>query len=185
MELLDSTIVCRSVEERERFFEDLYEKAFPPFARYAGKMNASFEDARDVFHDALVIYYEKTLDASFSVDRSPKAYVLGIARHLWLRKFNREQKHIRLTDDQLSHSLADDDQPHIHEQRLLKFLEKAGQKCMELLSAFYFGNRSLKEIAAAYHYRTEHSVAVQKYKCIGKLRDAVKAKSLRYEDLNY
>jgi RNA polymerase sigma factor (sigma-70 family) len=185
MEVLEMTVETRSSEGRERLFEELYEKTFPAFARFASTMNASFEDARDVFHDALVVYYEKTMDDTFSVRTTPEAYVLGIARHLWLRKFRANRREISLQDAGESFVVPSDFYPDKKELRLLNFLERAGKRCLDLLRKFYFEQSSLKDVATSLGYGTEHSAAVQKFKCIGKLRDAVKAKAIEYEDFDY
>ena len=182
MELLESTINRPVAEARENLFEGLYEKAFPAFARFAARRNASFEDAKDIFHDALVLYYEKCTEAGFSVQVSPEAYVVGIAKHLWLRKFHYERNNISLTDMESSFLVPSDYYPTVDEIRLLKFIESSGKKCLELLRRFYYQKSPLREIAAHLGYRNEHSAAVQKFKCIGKMRDAIRSKALDYED---
>src|SRR5688500_2172021 len=125
MELLGAEVDVRTADGRDLSFESLYEQAFPAFARFAGKMNASFEDAKDIFQDAMLIYYEKSVNGSLVIQTSPEAYVVGIARHLWLRKFNREKQHVSLVDDHFEYS-AECEQPDEDESRLLKFLERAG-----------------------------------------------------------
>jgi len=183
MELMES-IQTRHTETDSLDFEALYEKAFPLFARFAGRMNASFEDAKDIFQDAMVIYYEKSSHASFSITVSPERYVAGIARHLWIRKFNRDKNQIALSGDEHGQAIPPDYFPEKQEERLLAFLERAGAKCMDLLQRFYFENMSMKAIASSLGYRTEHSAAVQKYKCISKVREAIRSKALHYEDFN-
>lgn len=179
------THIAESVAtDREQFFEDLYKKAFPPFAHFAAKMNASLDDTRDVFHDALLIYCEKTQDPSFVVRRSPEAYVLGIARHLWFRKFHRD-RHVPISEDIADITDIPDDFTGTREEiSLLQLVERAGRRCLELLSKFYFENASLREISSWLGYRTEHSAAVQKFKCIGKIRNYLKSQAIRYEDLH-
>lgn len=169
--------VCSASE-----FESLYENAFPAFARFAGNRNASFEDAKDIFHDAMVIYYEKSQDPDFAVMVSPEAYVVGIAKNLWLRKYNRDKDRRFLSADEQDFMVPPDFFPDQREVRLLSFLERAGEKCLDLLQRFYFQKMSLKAIASSLGYKTEHSAAVQKYKCIGKVREAIRSKSLHYED---
>lgn len=183
MELMES-IQTHSTETGGRDFEALYEKAFPLFARFAGKMNASFEDAKDIFQDAMVIYYEKSSNASFSITVSPERYIAGIARHLWIRKFNRDKNQIPLSGNEQEQAIPPDYFPDEQEHKLLAFLERAGEKCMDLLQLFYFGRMSMKAVASSLGYRTEHSAAVQKYKCIGKVREAIRSKALRYEDFH-
>jgi RNA polymerase sigma factor (sigma-70 family) len=182
MELPEKTTAAAATGSREALFETLYERAFPPFARFAARMNASFQDARDIFHDALVIFYEKSQDADFSIHTSEEAYVMGIAKHLWIRKFNRDRHHISLDLIESEISLPSDYFPAVDETRLLTYLEKSGKKCLELLRKFYFEKNDLRDIADLLGYRSEHSAAVQKYKCIGKMRDAIKTNAMGYED---
>ena len=167
---------------REMFFEDLYEKAFPVFARFAARLNASLEDAKDIFHDALVVFYEKSQDPCFSIRTTSEAYVVGIAKHLWIRKFNHDRQRVSFDETESEIILPTDEVPTVNEIRLLEFLQRTGKKCLELLRNFYYDNADLRAIASRLGYRSEHSAAVQKYKCIGKLRDAIKEKSLDYGD---
>jgi RNA polymerase sigma factor (sigma-70 family) len=182
MELLQNAIELPPVQSREQFFEDLYEKAFPPFARFAARRGASLQDAQDIFHDALVIYYEKSTDANVVIHTSPEAYVIGTARHLWIRKFHRDVQQVSLDAAEAAMNIPADFYPEKNEARLLRFLEKSGRKCLDLLQSFYFQKASLKEIASSLGYSTEHSAAVQKFKCIGKIRDSIKEQSATYED---
>lgn len=185
METLDKTIRVLPVSSREAFFEKLYESAFPAFAHFAARMNASFQDAKDIFHDALVIYYEKSLAEDFVIHTTPEAYVVGIARHLWIRKFKRDRRNISLDAAEAQITLPPDYFPTVDESRLLKFVERAGKRCLDLLQRFYYEKAGLREIAQSLGYRSERSAAVQKHKCIGKMRDAIKAKAIDYEDFTF
>jgi hypothetical protein len=37
----------------------VYEESFPSVAAFVAKMGGSLEDAKDIFHDAMVIFFEK------------------------------------------------------------------------------------------------------------------------------
>ena len=155
----------------------LYKKAFPVIAAWVSRRGGSFDDAKDVFQEALIIFYEKKA-ASENFCRDENAYLLGIAKHLWLRKFQSEKK-LSPLDEELS-DRQDDATPS--EIKLLRVLESAGKKCLELLRAFYYEKQPLKHVAATFGYSGERSATVQKYKCLEKVRDTVKQKSLRYAD---
>ncbi|HTF06071.1 MAG TPA: hypothetical protein VK826_18705, partial [Bacteroidia bacterium] len=71
------------VQTPTELFAELYERAFPAVALFVRKMNGSFEEAKDIFHDALVIFYEKQQEKTFVLRTSPEAYLMGIAKHLW------------------------------------------------------------------------------------------------------
>jgi DNA-directed RNA polymerase specialized sigma24 family protein len=181
MELLEKAADIDNVASRQRFFEGLYENAFPSFARFAARMHASLDDAKDIFHDALIIYYEKCQDPGFAVRTTAEAYVVGIAKNLWLRKFDRD-RHLVSAGIETECIVPPDYFPEPSEVSVLTFLERTGKRCLDLLVKFYFQESSLKEIAGLQGYSSEHSAAVQKYKCIGKVRDAIREKSMNYED---
>ena len=167
--------------ERKVFFMDLYQKAFPLVARYVSSMGGSFEEAKDIFQDALVIYYEKLATAPVQLQHSEKAYLLGIAKHLWARKNNSKQRHASL-DDSLEGIAATENDPASSTEKLMELLNTAGQKCMELLRAFYYDKLPLHKISGLFGFSGTRSATVQKYKCLEKIRDTVKEKSLTYED---
>jgi RNA polymerase sigma factor (sigma-70 family) len=184
MEILETTIAPQQqvLAGREAFFEKLYEGAFPAFARFAAKLNGSFEDVKDIFHDALIIYYEKNMQPGFNLTGSPEAYIVGIAKHLWIRKFRHDRHKVSLDSTESGIAIPVDFYPEVDEIRLLKVLETTGKKCLELVRKFYYERLSLKEIARSLGYGSEHSATVQKFKCIGKMRDAIKSNAMNYED---
>ena len=182
MEVLELAVHACLREERERRFEELYETAFPAVAAFVSKMNGSFQDAKDIFQDALVIYFEKSGGPTFGVVSMPERYILGIAKHLWIRKFKEDRKIISLDSLESTISIPEDYFPSLHSNRLLQILENTGKKCMDLLRGFYFEKLTMREMARSRGYSNEHSVTVQKYKCLEKIRESIKEKSISYED---
>lgn len=180
--LLKETITAMTHEERDKLFEALYITAFPVVARFVGKMNGSLDDASDLFQDALVIYCEKVADPGFTTYISPEAYILGITKHLWMRKYTHDRKKVSLDIMESSITIPNDYDPEVDSMQLLKLLATTGRKCMELLQAFYYEKISMKILAGKFGFGTERSATVQKYKCIEKIRDTIKEKSISYED---
>lgn len=150
----------------------LYEETYPAVAAFVAKMGGSTEDAKDIFHDALIIFFEKDLGVENSA-----AYIVGIAKHLWVRKYkhNAHLVHldfdIEIPEEKTSPIVA----------RLLRLVESAGKSCLDLLQAFYYERRSAESIAFDFKYSNAHTATVQKHKCLQKLRHFVKEKSLDYE----
>jgi len=162
-------------ETREELFISLYKKAFPAVAKYVSRMGGSFDEAKDVFQDALVVYYEKSVVAK---PANHTAYLVGIAKHLWLRRYRGESQNIPLDNIDLS----TDEEEIPSGNRLMHFLESAGKKCMELLRGFYYDQLPLTEIAEQFGYSGVRSATVQKYKCLEKVRETIKEKALTYDD---
>lgn len=166
----------------EALFKELYISTFPKVAAFVKQMQGTFDDARDVFQDALVVYYEKVIEQQLEIQVSEQSYILGIVKHLWIRRFKQDTKKVSLTDFEKSIELEDNYHPTIQENRLLKMLERAGKRCMDILRAFYYQNLSMKQMASVFGFKSERSATVQKYKCIEKVREEVKKNALSYEE---
>ena len=179
MEMINTQNRSGKAPSAVEFFESIYASAFLKVARYIHKSGGQLEDAKDTFHDALVIYYEKCIRGNVEVEKSEEAYILGIAKHLWLRKTGNQL--LDFNTDTTDFIEIPPEQP-ISEHKLLKFLEGAGEKCLRLLHTFYYGKLSMETVANKLGYSTPHSAAVQKYKCIEKIRKEIKQKSMTYED---
>jgi len=181
---LNNDVACN---DREVWLTALYKKAFPLVVSHVCRMGGSFDDARDLFQDALVIYYEKSTQQELTLKHSDKAYLFGIARYLWNKRYKESLK--QLSIDQLNADfdeeigLIDVAEQEISSSRLFKLLQTAGQKCMELLSAFYYEKLSMEKVSERFGFSGSRSATVQKFKCLEKIKETVKEKSLSYEDI--
>lgn len=168
--------------DREKGFELLYEEAFPLTARFMSRMGGNFEDAKDLFQDALIVFYEKAMADEIALRLSAKGYVLGIARHLWMRKFRNNPFTIPLDEMKKEISVppdfyaAPDPRQHLHQ-----FMEMAGRKCMDMLQGFYYRKMSMQDIATTFGFSSTRSATVQKFKCLEKVRQHVKSSA--YEEV--
>ncbi|HYC27212.1 MAG TPA: sigma-70 family RNA polymerase sigma factor [Chitinophagaceae bacterium] len=148
--------------------EALYREAFPDVARIIHAMGGTLEETKDVFHDAFIIFLEKKDTVPM---RSPKAYLIGTAKILWLH--NKQ----RISATELPQEVEDhveDDHLEEEERSVVDYLQMAGEKCMQLLKAFYYDNNSMQKIATRFGFSTTRSATVQKYKCLEKIRTAIK-----------
>lgn len=167
--------------ERKILFMQLYQQAFPLVAKYVHTMGGTFEEAKDIFQDSLVIYYEKPATANINLQYSERSYILGIAKHLWAKKNKLNNRYTSLPDS-LQGIAMEESAGQSSIGKLLELLHTSGQKCMELLRAFYYDKLPMHKIASQFKFSGERSATVQKYKCLEKVRDIVKEKSLTYED---
>jgi DNA-directed RNA polymerase specialized sigma24 family protein len=170
------------VSSRTALFERLYLEAFPAVAAFVGKMNGTLQDAKDIFHDALIVYYEKSASVHWQPLASDEAYVLGIAKHLWIRKYKQDNRQVSLDVTEAQITLPEQPSPTVDDLRLLRLLESSGKKCMDLLRDFYQERLSLKKIMQRFGFGSERSAAVQKHKCLEKVRHTVQQKTMHYED---
>jgi len=148
----------------------LYRDSFPDVARMIRRKGGTLEEAKDAFHDALLIYMEKEKAGRLQLYSSPKAYLLGTARICWLRARGATVT-LPETFDAAEPEDADIEE---REQRLQVSLVRSGKKCIELLKAFYYDHCSMQDIAARFGFNGTRSATVQKYKCLEKVRREIK-----------
>ncbi len=170
-----------------------YERLFPLVARFVAKRGGTLDEAKDVFHDALLVYYEHVRHRKLELQQNESAYIYGVARHLWTKRYWENQRHASL--DQLMDAFEDKEESHgdwmgfepekatgAVTDRIARVLQAAGQKCMQLLTAFYYERLDMQELAQRFGFSGTRSATVQKFKCLQKVKQVVKDKSLQYED---
>jgi DNA-directed RNA polymerase specialized sigma24 family protein len=164
----------------ERFVQ-LYKEVFPVVVKYISRRQGTLEQAKDIFQDALIIYYEQVLRTEKQIEQTEKAYIFGIARHLWIHQFKLGVNYEPLSDkiEQLVENVNDE---RISDRQLMRLLMNAGERCVSLLKTFYYDKLSMTEVAERFGFRNERSATVQKFKCLEKVRDFIKEKTLGYED---
>lgn len=178
---MDTVNLEGQAAKRQQLFIALYQQVFPAVAKYVNKHGGSFDEAKDVFQDALVNYYEKSRLADVAINSSEGAYIYGTARYLWIKRYKENGKTGPL-DDRYAVNIAEEIHDSPTEAKLLNFLATAGQRCMELLRSFYYDQLPMTKVAELFGFSGERSATVQKYKCIEKVRETVKQKALTYED---
>ncbi|PPK99090.1 RNA polymerase sigma factor [Parapedobacter indicus] len=175
----------------EKTIMAIYQHVFPSVARYVSKRGGTFEEAKDVFHEALLVYYEKMYEGRLNLQQNEEAYIFGIVRHLWTKRYVENQRFASL--DQLMAGFDSEDSAGnwedgdsltdtLSDKRILRLLQAAGRKCMEVLTAFYYEKLDMQELAHRFGFSGTRSATVQKFKCLQKVKQVVKEKSLQYED---
>ncbi|WP_046244349.1 RNA polymerase sigma factor [Hymenobacter terrenus] len=161
---------------REQALTRLYQRAFPAVRRYVGGHGGTLQDAQDVFHDALVILYEQAVGGTLVLTASASTYLVGIGRNLWHHEQRRRARlpHEALPDG-LEPAAAEELAPEESGFAVLDYVAQLGEKCKSILLAFYYFQQPLTQIATAHHYRSVRSATVQKFKCLERLRQAVRA----------
>jgi DNA-directed RNA polymerase specialized sigma24 family protein len=184
MTIAETAFDLKDPQQRAKNFEHLYEEVFPVVADIVSKQGGSFHDAKDIFQDALLIFYEKYVNGALNVKLSEEAYIVGIAKHLWIKKFKSKLPLLSFDFLEKEISLPQDyfERQTMKTNRLLHLLEVAGRKCIELLRSIYYDKLSMNEVSEVHGFSSPHSASVQKYKCIEKIKVIVEQKSLNYED---
>lgn len=167
--------------DRERTLTQLYRQTFPVVQRHVLRHNGSAQDAQDIFHDALIVFYEKAVHGNLVLTAAPSTYLVSVCRNLWHRELARRNRQPSAELPIEPRDSADPAEPEWSgsptpdpAETVLEQVERLGAKCKSILLAFYYFNEPLAQIATAHQYRSVRSATVQKFKCLERLRNAVR-----------
>lgn len=161
---------------REPTLTRIYQRTFPLVRRYVQQHGGTTADAKDMFQDALVVFYEKAVRESFVLSSSVSTYLLGIVRNLWRRELSRRSQ-LPLTGltDEHTQSEPETEPESGATLAILDYVEQLGERCKSILLAFYYFQQPLAQIAGSLNYGSIRSATVQKFKCLERLRKSVRA----------
>jgi DNA-directed RNA polymerase specialized sigma24 family protein len=175
-----NTALAPAAQLDEVFYAALYDDVFPVVASIISRQGGNRTEAEDIFQDAIIALLDAHQRTHIADHRR---YIVGIAKHLWLRRSGSGVRFLSLDDFERSLSIPDSIPAENTPSPLLRVLQRTGSKCLDLLSDFYFAGLTLAQVTLRHSFHNTHSAAVQKHKCVEKLRTVVKEKSLSYEDL--
>lgn len=155
--------------------EAIYSRHFPMVQSLIINNNGSSEDARDIFQEAMIVLYDRSMSPDFQLQCQLKTYLYSVCRRLWLKRLAQSQRYMPAVNG-MEETIPVEEEIESHERRNLEFqtMEKAllglGEPCKSLLEAFYIQRRNMSEIAANFGYTNPENAKNQKYKCLIRLR---------------
>ncbi len=165
-------------------FKHLYQH-YGKIEHYVVSNNGSVDDARDLFQNALIVFYKNVQKEDFNLSSQISTYLYSIVKNLWLKKLTRskevtgldkieshEQVAKETSEIELDATHSEDQDPSIGGY-LQDLLQKVGDPCKSLITFFHFDQLSWDEIAERLNYKTAHAARNQKYKCFLKIRKLI------------
>lgn len=141
---------------------------YPKIKKMLLNFGASEDDAKDIFQESILIVSNKLEDSTFQLNAKISTYLYSVSRYVCKDFMAKKNKVISI--DQF-HSLTEEIVID-HEAREQQFdqmdqiLQNLGERCKQILIAYYYKKRSMKEIAEEFQYATVGSAKNQKYKCL-------------------
>lgn len=155
--------------------EAIYRENYSIIQSFILNNNGTVDDARDIFQEAMVVLYEKSRDAHFSLNCQIRTYVYSVCRRLWLKRLQQLSKYSTQVES-LEEMVPVEEDLEEHEKKNADFLlmeqamGKIGEPCKSLLEAYYIQKKSMLDIAAEFGYTNADNAKTQKYKCLVRLK---------------
>lgn len=162
----------------ERVIKELYKTHFQLVKRLVLKNSGDEDDARDLYQEAFMVFYENVKDPDFQLKSAISTYLYSISRNLWMKKLRSWSGSpvIRVEDEDMvdvEEDIALSEQKEQWAEALDRSLEKIGEPCRTLLEDFFFHRLSMEEIARKMNYTNAANAKNQKYKCFNRLKKLV------------
>jgi RNA polymerase sigma factor (sigma-70 family) len=135
----------------------------------------SKDDAADLFQETMIVLYEKVKTGHFELSSLLKTFIYSVARRLWLKKLQQQQRFTTQPDGlEEIIPVEDDIEHHMKLQNDFTIMEtamgKIGEPCKSLLDAYYMQKKHMNTIATEFGYTNADNAKTQKYKCLVRLK---------------
>ena len=152
-------------------------KFYPKIEHFLITHGASKEEALDVYQDALYVLCKKVKEGNFTLSAQLSTYLYSVCKFMWKDALIKKNRSVRFEFDVHDELVNFESEEEEKISTAEKALESLGEKCWEILKAFYHEGMSMAKIAINFGFSTEKSAKNQKYKCLEKAK-------LKYAEMN-
>lgn len=165
----------------EKALEFIYQKYYRMMTKLVITNSGTEEEARDVYQDALVVFWQKARSGKLVMTSKISTYVYSICQNLWRKELDRKK---RLSNEEKdAPQTLDFDTPE-REKIIAKCIDQLGETCKRVLMYYYFDELSMQEIADKMGFANTDTAKTKKYKCKQKLDELVKSQYSEHDFLD-
>jgi RNA polymerase sigma factor (sigma-70 family) len=167
----DHEILDRIRSGDERVLDMLYKKYFRMMAKIVLGNNGTEDDAKDIYQEALIVFWQKATGSDFVLTSKISTYLYSICLNQWRKELERRSRLSREEKD------GQDFQTHEEQQSariVLNCIEELGDPCKSILMYHYFDGLSMTDIAERMNFANTDTAKTKKYKCKKRLDSLVK-----------
>ncbi|MDI5899076.1 sigma-70 family RNA polymerase sigma factor [Flavobacterium yafengii] len=183
--LTDSELV-QLIQGNQDYLGEVYKRCKTYSVNFMRKMtNGSKSDYEldDVFHDSILVLYEKIVGGNFELTASLQTYLNSVCRFQLLNKLGKDKKYSYYDepigkDDEdnpisynstITDTLDEIEDPKDSQfaaiESALEIMKAAGGHCYELLTLFWYHKKSMNELTAIFGYNNSDTTKNQKGRC--------------------
>ncbi len=171
----DELIVSEIKKKNEVALRELYKSHYPMIVNLIRSNNGTEEEAKDIYQEAVIAFYEKVQQPDFILTCKIKTYLYAVCRRLWLKQLavkkryhgNIQETETFLGIEEEMVTIEDNEQRFI---RMRESLESLGEPCRGILEDFYMHDLSMEAIRDKFGYTNADNAKNQKYKCLQRLK---------------
>ena len=156
----------------EKALEFIYKKYYRMMTKLVITNSGTEEEARDVYQDALVVFWQKARSGNLVLTSKMSTYIYSVCQNLWRKELDRKK---RLSNEEKDLSETMDLDGPEREKIIANCMDQLGETCRKVLMYYYFDEMSMQEIADKLGFANTDTAKTKKYKCKQKLDELVKS----------
>lgn len=169
----DAAIIRALQNGEEQVLKQVYRQNYPVVVNFVITNGGSLQEAKDIFQETLIIFYEKVREGDFQLTSRIKTYLYSVSRNLWLKQLKKKkqlEEPLKDTDEYIDPDTGDALQREQQYLAMHHALSAIGEPCGSILRDFYLNSKSMEEISDRYGYTNSDNAKNQKYKCLQRLK---------------
>jgi len=175
LEVNEQALLKGLAENDTKAIEVIYKENFSIIQSYIINNNGSYDDARDIFQEAMIALYEKVQSNSFVLTCKINTYVYSVCKRLWLKRLQQIGKYSNQIEGfeetiPVEEDVDDYEKKNADFTMMEKALHSIGEPCKSLLEGFYIKQMGMQELAKQFGYTNADNAKTQKYKCLMRLK---------------
>ena len=157
----------------------LYEKNLTMITKLVKDNSGTENDSAELLQDALVILWEKIRKNEFELRSKISTFLYAVVKRKWLQELARRKKYTEL-NEVVDHSNNEPSaEANLQEAEMIDMVKSCmrllSPLCQNILTAYYYENKSMSEISKLYSLANENVAKSKKYQCKKHLEDLVRA----------
>jgi len=152
----------------------LYKAHYPMVLNLVLTNSGNEQEAKDVYQEAIIHFYERLQQAEFVLACKIKTYLYAVSKRLWLKRLAEQKKQMRIESEDsftgIDQEIVDLESKEKNFQTMDKALHALGEPCRTIVEDYYLRSLTMDEIAEKFGYTNADNAKNQKYKCLQRLK---------------
>jgi RNA polymerase sigma factor (sigma-70 family) len=155
----------------EKVLDYLYKKHYRMMVRLVLDNSGTEDEAKDVFQDALVVFWQKAASRKLVLTSKISTYLYSVCQNLWRKELDKKRRFSsEVVDGETYQSLEDEERLKV----VMDCIAELGDVCRKLLTYHYFDGMSMTDISKKLNFANTDTAKTKKYKCKKKLDSLIK-----------
>lgn len=188
---IDDSEILKAIREGkdEMVVKSIYNQVLPNVRRFVVSNGGNNEDAQDIFHDALLLFFKLVIDGKYDAGKYKIfGFVYTICRNLWINHSKKKLSYNKWSALEGAKEEFDENiLEHLISKEKLdlvqKLLNDLGERCVEILTLYMYNDLSYREIAVKMGFESESSAKVKAHRCRKALTEKIKTNKSIIEQL--